>query len=227
MMYFADTTRGKNYAKDPAVVFFGGRYLMYYSVPPWGDGRPHDGWVVGVAESRDLDNWTKICDLPRLTALEENGFCAPGAIVLDGTVHLFYQTYGNGANDAICHAVSRDGIRFTPNETNPVFHPAGDWTCGRAIDADVIPFRGRLWLYVATRDPKMEIQKLAVASAPLDGAIPPATSGGRSVPIPFSSRSCRGSRSASKPRRSASMKEGSISSTAGHITIVRSRSAAP
>lgn len=43
MMYFADTTRGKNYAKDPAVVFFGGRYLMYYSVPPWGDGRPHDG----------------------------------------------------------------------------------------------------------------------------------------------------------------------------------------
>lgn len=89
MMYFADTTRGKNYAKDPAVVFFGGRYLMYYSVPPWGDGRPHDGWVVGVAESRDLDNWTKICDLPRLTALEENGFCAPGAIVLDGTVHLF------------------------------------------------------------------------------------------------------------------------------------------
>lgn len=85
---------------------------MYYSVPPWGDGRPHDGWVVGVAESRDLDNWTKICDLPRLTALEENGFCAPGAIVLDGTVHLFYQTYGNGANDAICHAVSRDGIRL-------------------------------------------------------------------------------------------------------------------
>ena len=170
MMYFADTTRGKNYAKDPAVVFFGGRYLMYYSVPPWGDGRPHDGWVIGVAESRDLDNWTKICDLPRLTALEENGFCAPGAIVLDGTVHLFYQTYGNGANEAICHAVSRDGIRFTPNETNPVFHPAGDWTCGRAIDADVIPFRGRLWLYVATRDPKMEIQKLAVASAPLDGA---------------------------------------------------------
>lgn len=128
---------------------------------------------VGVAESRDLDNWTKICDLPRLTALEENGFCAPGAIVLDGTVHLFYQTYGNGASDAICHAVSRDGIRFTPNETNPVFHPAGDWTCGRAIDADVIPFRGRLWLYVATRDPKMEIQKLAVASAPLDGRIPP------------------------------------------------------
>ena len=29
MMYFADTTRGKNYAKDPAVVFFGGRYQIY------------------------------------------------------------------------------------------------------------------------------------------------------------------------------------------------------
>ena len=168
-MYFADTTRGKNYAKDPAVVFFGGRYLMYYSVPPWGDGRPNDGWIIGVAESTDLDNWTKICDLPRPTELEQNGFCAPGAIVLNGVVHLFYQTYGNGAKDAICHATSRDGIHFTPNPTNPIFHPTGEWTCGRAIDADVIPFQGKLWLYVATRDPKMEIQKLAVASAPLGG----------------------------------------------------------
>ena len=168
MMYFADNSRGKSYAKDPAVVHFGGRYLMYYSVPPWWDGRPNDGWIIGVAESSDLDNWTKITDLPRFTELEKNGFCAPGAIVLNGKVHLFYQTYGNGAKDAICHAVSDDGIHFIPDATNPVFHPTGEWTCGRAIDADVIPFKGRLWLYVATRDPQMEIQKLAVASAPLD-----------------------------------------------------------
>ena len=169
MMYFADTTRGRNYAKDPAVVFFGGRYLMYYSVPPYRDERPHDGWEIGVAESGDLDHWTKLRDLPRFTELEQNGFCAPGAIVLNGTVHLFYQTYGNGAGDAICHATSRDGVEFTPDPTNPIFHPVGDWTCGRAIDADVIPFGDELFLYVATRDPEMKIQQLAVASAPLDG----------------------------------------------------------
>ena len=109
MMYYADETRGARYAKDPAVVFFGGRYLMYYSVPPYNDGREHDGWEIGVAESRDLDCWSKICDLPRFGEPERNGFCAPGAIVLDGVVHLFYQTYGNGAKDAICHAVSGTG----------------------------------------------------------------------------------------------------------------------
>ena len=35
MMHFADTSRGKHYAKDPAVVRLGGRYLMYYSIPPF------------------------------------------------------------------------------------------------------------------------------------------------------------------------------------------------
>lgn len=98
---------------------------------------------------------------------ERNGLCAPGAVVLDGRVHLFYQTYGNGARDAICHAVSDDGLRFERNSTNPVFAPTGDWNNGRAIDADVIADGDRLLLYFATRDPTGRIQKLGVAGAPL------------------------------------------------------------
>ncbi|MGN0879748.1 MAG: family 43 glycosylhydrolase [Oligosphaeraceae bacterium] len=168
MMHFADTSRGKHYAKDPAVVRLHGRYLMYYSVPPFEDGRPNDGWRTAVAESTDLDHWTRLGDLPVPLPADVRGFCAPSARVLHGKVHLFYQTYGGGKLDAICHAVSDDGLTFVTDDSNPIFRPHGDWTCGRAIDADVIPWHGSLMLYCATRDPDMKIQQLVVASAPLD-----------------------------------------------------------
>jgi len=150
-MYFADQTqKDKPFAKDPDVVKCNGKYLMYYTTGPYNDSRPNDGYGVGIAQSRDIINWTKVTDFTR-----------------DKDYHLFYQTYGNGPKDAICHAWSDDGLHFTKNPDNPVFHPAGDWTCGRAIDADVIEDGDRVLLYVATRDPEMKIQKLAVASAPL------------------------------------------------------------
>ena len=41
------------------------------------------------------------------------------------------------------------------------------WTCGRAIDADVIAHDGLLFLYFSTRDPDMRIQMTGVATAPL------------------------------------------------------------
>jgi predicted GH43/DUF377 family glycosyl hydrolase len=166
-MYFTDTTRGRPFAKDPAVVSFGGRYRMYYSIPPYGDGRPHDGWAIGIAASAGLDEWTTIGAILPEAEYERNGLCAPGAIVLDGRIHLFYQTYGNGPRDAICHAVSDDGLHFVRNSSNPIFAPQGDWTVGRAIDADVIAHGDQLLLYFATRDPTMTTQMLGVASAPL------------------------------------------------------------
>lgn len=167
-MMFGDTTRtGVPFSKDPHVVNFGGRYLMYYSVPPL-KGDPTSGWNIGIAESRDLVNWTKVGEITPEPGqeYEKNGLCAPGALVKDGKVNLFYQTYGNGPKDAICHAVSDDGINFRRNPTNPVFHPDGDWNCGRAIDAEVCEFKGRYYLYFATRDPDFRIQMQGVAVAP-------------------------------------------------------------
>jgi hypothetical protein len=82
-------------------------------------------------------------------------------------VHLFYQTYGNGPRDAICHAVSEDGLRFVRDPSNPVFRPTGEWTSGRAIDAEAFPFDGRLLLYFATRDKAMKRQMVGVAGADL------------------------------------------------------------
>ena len=175
-MRYADTSRlGRPFAKDPAVVRFADRYLLYYSLPPFtagGDaGRvPPAGWAIGIAQSQDLNHWEKIGEIQPAASCEANGICAPGAVVLDGRVRLFYQTYGNGPRDAICHAWSDDGVNFTRDPTNPVFRPSGAWTAGRAIDADVIAHEGRLLLYFATRDPSMTVQMLGVAGAPLESS---------------------------------------------------------
>jgi len=167
-MMFGDTSRvGVPFSKDPHVVHFEGRYLMYYSIPPL-KGDSESGWNIGVAESKDLLDWEKIGEItPAKNAeYEKKGLCAPGALIRDGKVHLFYQTYGNGPKDAICHAVSSDGIHFERNLTNPVFSPTGDWNCGRAIDAEVCEFNGQYFLYFATRDPDYKIQMMGVAVAP-------------------------------------------------------------
>lgn len=169
-MYYGDTSRqGIPFSKDPHVVKFEGRYLMYFSIPPF-KGNPASGWNIGVAESKDLINWNKIGEIiPAEGAdYEKKGLCAPCALVKDGQVHLFYQTYGNRKKDAICHAVSDDGVNFRRNPTNPIFSPTGDWTCGRAIDAEVYEFKGRWFLYFATRDKDYKIQMQGVAVAPGD-----------------------------------------------------------
>lgn len=166
-MKWADSSRlGRPFSKDPSVVRFGGRYLLYCSLPG-GAADNNVGWAIGIAESRDLINWKKIGEvLPEKDhAHEKNGICAPGAVVIGDRVHLFYQTYGNARLDAICHAESSDGIRFTRDASNPVFRPGGDWNAGRAIDADVIQFKDRWYLYVATRDPGMKIQMITGAVA--------------------------------------------------------------
>jgi predicted GH43/DUF377 family glycosyl hydrolase len=169
LMLFGDTTRlGRPFAKDPHVILFGGRYLMYYSVPGFtGKDEIVHGWGIGIAESKDLCNWNRVGEVntdPEAT-YESKGCAAPCALVVEGKVNLFYQTYGNGKKDAICHAWSTDGIHFVRNKTNPVFHPDGNWNCGRAIDAEVIRFKGKYYLYYATRDTAYKIQLQGVAVA--------------------------------------------------------------
>ena len=163
-MLFTNTERGC-FAKDPAVVRFNNQYFLYYSVHYEG---PEDRYGVGIATSDDMENWTLRGEVPQDTPYESKGSAAPAAIVLNGKVHLFYQTYGNWRSDAICHAVSEDGIHFVKNPSNPVYAPEATWCCGRAIDADVCVFNGKLLLYIATRDHDMKIQKIGGAWAELD-----------------------------------------------------------
>ncbi len=152
-----------NFAKDPAVVKFNGTYYLYYSIM-----LPDKRFGVGIASSTDMEQWENIGEVPLEEEYEKNGIAAPGAIVLQDEVHLFYQTYGNGREDAICHAVSKDGVHFVKNASNPVFSPSKSWCAGRAIDADVCIFKEKLYLYFATRDEEMKIQKLGGACADLN-----------------------------------------------------------
>lgn len=168
-MMFGDTSRiGVPFSKDPHVIRFNERFLMYYSIPGFTDksGGVH-GWGIGIAESSDLFNWHVIGEVNRdpEAIYESKGMCAPCALVVGDKVHLFYQTYGNGKKDAICHAFSTDGIHFVRNSTNPIFSPDAIWSCGRAIDAEVIHFKGKYFLYYATRDPDYMIQMQGVAVA--------------------------------------------------------------
>lgn len=96
-MYEDTSRRGVPFSKDPHVVNFQGRYLMYYTLPPRLDVSG-SGANIGIASSKDLVNWSKVGEItPEKNAVyEKNGLCAPGALVRDGKIHLFYQTYGNG-----------------------------------------------------------------------------------------------------------------------------------
>jgi beta-1,2-mannobiose phosphorylase / 1,2-beta-oligomannan phosphorylase len=161
-MHWADASSGRPFSKDPSVIRFGETYLMYYSLPA------ERGWTLGIACSTNLVHWEKVGVVSPGAGCEQRGIAAPAAWVRKGRVHLFYQTYGNGPKDAICHAWSDDGLHFTRNPENPVFAPTGSWTSGRAIDAEVFPVGDRLFLWFATRDPAMKVQMQGVAAAPLD-----------------------------------------------------------
>ena len=168
MLFRSPTSEpGRFFAKDPCVVCFRGKGWLYFSkrlVEETG----YDRFVIGIAVSDDLENWKEIGVILPEQAAEGRGLAAPGAVVLDGVIHLFYQSYGQFPRDYICHAVSEDGIHFTRDASNPVVVPEGDWNVHRAIDADVAVFGDELFLYWATRDPEMKIQMLGVSSARLD-----------------------------------------------------------
>ena len=169
-MKWGDPSRlGRPFSKDPSVIRFQGRYLMYYSITAYAkEFAPPNapkGWAIGIAESKDLIAWKKVGEILPEQECERNGIVNGRIILLDGRLHLFYNTYGNGPKDALCHATSNDGLRFTRNPTNPIWHPTGGWNNGRAIDVDVVELDGRLIMYYATRDPTGKIQMLHAIAA--------------------------------------------------------------
>jgi predicted GH43/DUF377 family glycosyl hydrolase len=170
MNLFTDSSRGRSFAKDPSVVYWQGSYWLFYSIPPWGDGRANDGWRIGIARGNkisEFSSWRKVGEIHPEAGCEAKGLCAPGAIVLDGDLFVFYQTYGNGPRDAICVARTTDGEHFERHPANPIVRARGDWNSGRAIDAEAFVVENRLMLHFATRDPAGKIQMLGAASTAL------------------------------------------------------------
>lgn len=74
---WGDTSRrGRPYAKDPSVIRFGGRYLLYCSLPSGSDDVA-EGWSVAVAESDDLVSWRTVAVLPPFGDHDATGAAAP------------------------------------------------------------------------------------------------------------------------------------------------------
>ena len=100
---WADTRSGKPFSKDPSVIRFEDRYLMYYSTPPTAT---EPLWGQAVASSTDLNRW-------RSEGVIARGFCAADAIVLGGRVHLFVQSYGQNQVDSIATRAPTTGSGST------------------------------------------------------------------------------------------------------------------
>ena len=172
MKWADESMTGRPFSKDPSVIRFRGRYLMYFSLPPNEKEPKPYGWTCGIAESNDLTNWKMLRQIVPMQEMDKTGLAAPFAMVWNDRVYLFYQSYsdkGVSPKDGICMAWSDDGIHFVPHSKNPIFKPHGDWTNTRAIDADAHLFKGKLFLYGATRDPSGTTQRVVVATADPEG----------------------------------------------------------
>ena len=90
MLYRDISRKGRPFAKDPTVIFFNGKYMMYYTIPD-GVKKEQNGWHIGIASSDDLDTWEKIGEILPAADYEKNGLCAPAAKLINGEIHLFYQ----------------------------------------------------------------------------------------------------------------------------------------
>ena len=59
-----------------------------------------------------MEGWDIVGEIVPTQEYEKSGIRAPGVIVINNKVHIFYQIYGNRKLDAICYTVSTDGINF-------------------------------------------------------------------------------------------------------------------
>ena len=176
-MRYGDVTRSTlPFAKDPTVIEYGGRYLMFYTIQAYEKGmKPADlnplqeGWNAAIAESHDGLNWTRVGDLDLRDSQGNRiwGCIAPCVKILDGEIHLFYQRWTESEkNNNIWHATSRDGLTFTNTCDEPIFVPRNGWSINRSIDAEVYRVRKKLILAFATRDKSGEVQMIGMAEAP-------------------------------------------------------------
>ena len=74
------------FAKDPAVIRFGGCYYLYFSSYQKKDGR--EPLVVGIARSKDMETWEFVDFLPLTQECEQQGIGAPAAYVENGKVYV-------------------------------------------------------------------------------------------------------------------------------------------
>jgi predicted GH43/DUF377 family glycosyl hydrolase len=124
----------------PAVVKRDGMYHMWYT----GQARGHS-WI-GYATSPDGRQWERAADKPVLSseqAWEDAAVMCPH-VLWDERRQLYRMWYSAGQQyepNAIGYATSRDGLKWTKYDDNPVFtaDPANSWERHKVTGCQVIP----------------------------------------------------------------------------------------
>lgn len=138
----------------PVVIKTGDRYRMWYT------GQAKGKSWIGYATSRDGVRWDREGDKPVLApekAWEKTSVMCPHVIYDDkeDRYRMWYSGGEQGEPNAIGYATSRDGVRWSKRDDNPVFTPdaKNDWEKDRVTACQVIR-RGdwHLMFYIGFRD---------------------------------------------------------------------------
>ncbi|MBC7248518.1 MAG: DUF11 domain-containing protein [Actinobacteria bacterium] len=99
-----------------------------YSFTMYFDGTTGGVQVIGLAYSADGNYWTRYGDAPVLglgaPGEWDSNYVTSGEVLRDGSGqwHLWYSGGVSAAHEGIGHAVSADGITWTKDAANPIFH---------------------------------------------------------------------------------------------------------
>jgi predicted GH43/DUF377 family glycosyl hydrolase len=149
-----DKTDWENDVNRPVVIKYGNRYQMWYT----GQARGHS-WI-GYAASQDGKTWQRRSDKPVLSAeksWEKVAVMCPH-VLYDEKLKLYRMWYSGGEQyepNAIGYATSKDGLKWTKLENNPIFQPVPEnaWEKERVTACQVMR-QGDWYLmfYIGFRD---------------------------------------------------------------------------
>jgi predicted GH43/DUF377 family glycosyl hydrolase len=131
---------------DPYVIFFKGKYFMYYM------GKGHV-WQVGVAISHDGIEWNKYPENPIIMATEDwcdGCVCLSGVIIYNGKLLAAVHGYNTKTSKFITKLMSSDnGIhwRYALKDEKEIVIEPGEWSNRGIVHPDIVATDGKLYIY--------------------------------------------------------------------------------
>jgi hypothetical protein len=138
----------------PVVLKQGGLYRMWYT------GQAKGRSWIGYATSSDGKTWKRMSARPVLAPdrpWEKVAVMCPH-VLYDEKAGLYRMWYSGGEQyepDAIGYATSRDGLKWTKHDRNPIFkpEPSNRWEKDRVTACQVVRHKGwHLMFYIGFRD---------------------------------------------------------------------------
>jgi predicted GH43/DUF377 family glycosyl hydrolase len=149
-----DKTDWENDLNRPVVVKHGGKYRMWYT------GQARGKSWIGYATSDDGKTWERAGDRPVLSPerpWEKVAVMCPH-VLYDSKANLYRMWYSGGEQyepNAIGHATSADGRKWSKHAKNPVFRPEpkNTWEQDRVTACQVVRLGGwYVMFYIGFRD---------------------------------------------------------------------------